>query len=83
MKLKLYLLTQNEHRGYDTYDSCVVCAKNADDAKTINPDGDKFIEGNDPWNTWATKLSSISCTEIGIANKGIERGVIVASFNAG
>jgi hypothetical protein len=35
--LKLYLLTQDESNGYDTFDSCVVAAYNEEDAKRIHP----------------------------------------------
>ena len=35
--MNLYLLTQEDASGYDTYDSCVVAAKNEEDAKQIVP----------------------------------------------
>lgn len=35
--LNLYLLTQDENNGYDTFDSCVVAAYNEEDAKCIHP----------------------------------------------
>lgn len=35
--MKIYLLTQNENSGYDTYDSCIVIAKNVYDARRIHP----------------------------------------------
>jgi hypothetical protein len=37
MNLNLYLVKQNVNNGYDTYDSMVVVAKNADDAKRMHP----------------------------------------------
>lgn len=80
--MKLYLLTQNDNNGYDTYDSLIVCAENEKDAKTINPQGEVFIE-DDNWPDWAIKAASIQCREIGIANEDEGRGVIIASFNAG
>ena len=76
--MKLYLLEQKRRRGYDTYDSCVVCAENAQDAITIHPDEDYPDEY-----TWDSDKESISCTEIGEANDKQKRGVIIASFNAG
>ena len=42
MKLKLYLLFQSANSCWDTYDSCLVCAKNEEYAKMITPDG-KFL----------------------------------------
>jgi len=80
--MKLYLLEQNQNGRYDTYDSCVVCAENEADAKTIHPSGYPFVEGN-PSSSWAINSDSISCEEIGEANENQQRGVIIASFNAG
>ncbi len=37
--MKIYLLSQNDNCGYNTYDSMVVCADSEDDAKMIMPDG--------------------------------------------
>lgn len=82
--MKLYLLSQNDNDNYDTYDSCLVCAENEEDAITITPDGDTFIENCYNYNGgWAKKLSSITCVEIGEANERQTRGVIISSFNAG
>jgi len=44
--MNLYLLSQTENRGYDTFDSCVVCAPNEEQAKTIHPRGDlDYVSG--------------------------------------
>lgn len=80
--MKLYLLTQERNTGYDTYDSCVVCAESEEDAKTIAPDGNAFKEDT-KYGEWATKITDISCKEIGEANDNQSRGVICASYNAG
>ena len=80
--MKLYLLEQNENRAYNTYDSCLVCAENEADARTIDPEGNKFKE-NKRWSSWAIGKEAITCKEIGEANDKQERGVIIASFNAG
>jgi hypothetical protein len=81
--MKLYLLTRNEKIGYDSYDAILVCAESEADARTISPDGTPFVEGNEEWNGWAKKSSSILCEEIGEANEKQTRGVIISSFNAG
>lgn len=87
MRLKLYLLTQNDNNGYDTYDSCIVCAKDEKEAKTISPEGGIFVETSGKrgsWRTsWALRSSSITCEEIGTANGDQKKGVILSSFNAG
>jgi hypothetical protein len=80
--MRLYLLTQISNNGYDTYDSCVVCAENEEDAKSIHPDGSVFIERKS-WSTWTATKDQISCEEIGVSIEGLGRGVIIASFNAG
>jgi len=80
--MKLYLLKQNDNNNYDTYDSCLVCAENEADARTIDPNGNEFKEGG-RYGEWALSKDSITCEEIGEANDKQERGVVIASFNAG
>jgi hypothetical protein len=81
--MKLYLLKQTDNNGWDTYDSCLVCAENEADARTIKPEGDVFEENNQTWSDWAFSKDSITCEEIGDANEKQERGVVISSFNAG
>ena len=78
--MKLYLLEQNDNDDYNTYDSCLVCAENEADARTIVPNGNEFKE-NERWSSWALSKESIICKEIGNANDKQKRGVIIASFN--
>ena len=91
--MKLYKLSQTENNGYDTYDSCVVAALSFEDAKLIHPDSiyktewdgkgwhipstDKY-ESND---FWASTPDNVTAELIGITR--LERGVVIASFNAG
>lgn len=96
--LCLYLLSQKENVDYDTYDSCVVCAESEHEAKRTYPDeycvwNEKA--GEWAWRNpidpdakcrvtnWATRLENIHCKLIGTAADGIEKGVVIASFNAG
>lgn len=80
--MNLYLLTQNQNSGHDTYDSCVVAAESEDQARIIRP-------GNDQWNkdcsmnNWASTPKKVKVKLIGIATVGTDSGVICASFNAG
>jgi hypothetical protein len=80
--MKLYLLEQSDNNTYDTYDSCLVCAENEADARTIDPDGDEFKEKVFR-GYWAFNKDAITCQEIGTANDHQQRGVIIASYNAG
>ena len=80
--MKLYLLEQNDNNKHETYDRCIVCAENAEDAKTINPNGGLYSEPNGRNSEWALSADNITCEEIGEANDNQVRGVVLASFNA-
>ncbi len=78
--LSLWLLIQNDVRGYDTFDSCVVCATTEDEARKISPDSYDRGFGR----TWARTPDHVVAEYIGIAAKLLKAGdVICASFNAG
>ena len=83
--MNLYLLLQNDNRGYDTYDSLVVAAISSEDASQIGPSEDYFREqGSYHYDrTWARSPESVKVTLIGVAIEGTERGIILTSFNAG
>ncbi len=79
--MNLYLLTQDENDGYDTYDSCVVAAKTERSAQRIHPSPyDKS------WNAenrvWASSPENVKVKRIGTALRKTA-GVILTSFNAG
>lgn len=78
--MNLYLLTQNKIKSYDTYDSCIVIAENEEDAKTIHP---HFPNPKWDSSTWCKKPSQVTAEYIGTAKEGSDRGVVLASFNAG
>lgn len=79
--MNLYLLTQDENTGYDTYDSCIVCAETVEQAKQINPIRDDAW--TDSYPEWATSPDRVKATLIGEADDSIKRGVVLASYNAG
>ncbi len=94
--MNLYLLEQNTNSGYDTYDSCVVAAKNEAEARKVNPGGFRIWKkgkwymqfsdgGEDPDkdHTWVDDLDLIKVTFLGIAEPKIMSGVICSSFHAG
>lgn len=88
--MNLYLLTQRENTGYDTFDSIVVAAENEGDAVAISPYGDIYGNpGKHSWSSWdhssswATKPDNVTCQLIGTAAPGITSGVVISSFNAG
>jgi len=91
--MKLYLLTQYINKDYDTYDACVVAAESEDDAITIHPSErfdmrislGQWIDdfGIQNYHGWvdAKDIDKIEVDYLGETEK--ERGVILASFNAG
>ena len=83
--MKLYLLTQDDNSSWDSFDSCLVCAENEEDAKSIMPDFNegKPFEPSRKYGTWAFTIEGVRCKEIGIANLDVKRGVVINSFNAG
>lgn len=81
--MNLYLLTQDEASGYDTYDSCIVAAESEEDAKTIRADGEKITNKYKSYDTWASSADKVKAQLIGTATLEVVRGVVLASFNAG
>ena len=80
--MKLYLLSQDEHNGYDVYDSIVVCAKNANAARQMHPSARK----DNSWpnsDSWASIPENVHVEYLGIAGSEIEEGIVLASYNAG
>jgi hypothetical protein len=80
--MKIFLISQTKRRGYDTYDSAVVCALDGEDAITIHPNGGENEEYHHPFSTWAPP-KDVDVEYLGEAGSNVERGVICASFNAG
>ncbi len=90
-KLKLYLISQEQNRGYDTYDSAVVAAYSEHEATLIHP-SEYIFDENEPveykrWDyfhrSWATDPTHVTATLIGDAIDCEPNSVICASFNAG
>ena len=81
--MKLYLLSQDENNGYDTYDSCVVAAENQKDARRIHPSGNVGTKWDTVFSTWCKSPSSVKVELIGEAAPNVKAGVICSSFNAG
>jgi len=97
--MNIYLLKQDLNKGYDTYDSCVVAANDEESARNIYPSEFVTHITNGEWMGTYTKggeyvfhahdwvpysmIGAIKVSLIGVAKKGIKKGVICASFNAG
>ena len=79
-EMKLYLLSQTDHTGYETFSAAVVAAESAEEAAKISPDVDGrfgYLAG------WADSPERVKVMFIGIAAANIEAGVICSSYNAG
>lgn len=93
--MKLWLIEQDVNNGYDTYDSAVVAAETESEAILISPEGYVWSDGTwwgvrsdgqhyetGRYSAWA-KPSDVKAKQLGTAEPGTEKGVILASFNAG
>ena len=95
--MNLYLLTQNENNGYDTYDSMVVSAENEEDAKYLSlvrsydiSDTPPQTWGYSPEPVWRDYYKNDSCGHTWSWNPTIEligtsiigEGLVCESFNA-
>lgn len=82
--MKLWLIAQDANSGYDTYDSAVVVAETAEEARSIHPSGNQRQWDNN-YPSWAERPDQVSAVEIGTPLEGFANSgrVILASFNAG
>jgi len=92
MKLKIYIILQNENGGYDTYSDAVVIAESEEEAKRMHPAGKQNIDsegyfidelGRINYGTWAYNISEVKVVYIGEAKEGSNKGIVCASFHAG
>ena len=95
--MKIYKISQTVVKDWDTYDSCVVIAESKEKARETVPHRSKpyyvYVNGRlcnpegepqDGWMVgWAEHTKDVKVEELGEAKKGMEAGVIIASFNAG
>lgn len=87
--LNLYLISRNDIVGWDEYDSAIVAAQTADEARDWHPDGGHYTTASGsagwatgPYASWVSR-DEVEVAHIGTALEGQTAGVILASFNAG
>ena len=74
--LKIYRISQTVNQEDNTYDAAIVAAENEGEARRT------LLSNRNTWpDEWANP-SDVRVEEIGVANKDIKKGVILASFNA-
>jgi hypothetical protein len=86
-KLKLYLVSQDYNRGYDTYDSFVGAFESAEEAQNTHPYGESLDDRNSLFGNgvWVTKIfiGKVKVQYLGEADESVEHGIICSSYNAG
>ena len=97
--MNIYLVTQSINTGFDTYDSMVVVAETEQEARETCPNeftthhhdgswygtlarGGEYKRDGDEWVPF-NEIHKLKVTLIGVATPEMEKGVVVASFNAG
>lgn len=79
--MNIYLLTQNDNIGYDTYDGIVVIAKDEEQARNIHP---YEVWGGIGSDTWAKSPNNVTAILVGRALENATAGItILESFRAG
>lgn len=78
---KLYLISQDVNRKYDTFDPAVVCAESEGEARLIRPDGETW--GGKYLHEWVESPEDVKVAYLGIADDSVEIGTVLGSFNAG
>ncbi len=78
--MNLYLVNQDDNNDYDTYDSAVICAENDVEARDVSIE--KLHNGS-YYSCWTNNLNKVYVKYLGVASSQIEKGIVLASFNAG
>lgn len=75
----IYIISQEVNKGYDTFDSAVVAARNEDEARNIHPSGNIPI-----WLSEWCPPEYVKVQFLSKAPKALKPGTIIcASYNAG
>lgn len=77
--MKLFLISQSQNDGYDTYDSAVVAAPDEEAARRMHPADDPDLESTRMW----CFPERVIVRYLGEAADDVEQCVVCASFNAG
>ena len=92
--MNIYLVQQDIVKGYDTYDSFVCVAKSEQEAREIHPSDYVKHHKDGVWYSgeyehdfvdWVLykDIDKVKVTSIGVAHSWQQKGIIIASFNAG
>lgn len=90
--MNIYLVQQDIVTGYDTYDSFVCVAESEQEAREMHPSDFEGLPNQDSWkedfifgSLWVEfkDIDKVKVTSIGVAHSWQQKGIIIASFNAG
>ena len=82
--MKLFLISQEQNKDYDTYDSAVVAAPDEETARQMDPSTGKPANNwSEKYGAWCNDPEHVVVAYIGEAAAEVEQGVVCASFNAG
>jgi hypothetical protein len=65
MMMKLFLISQKQNNTYDTYDSAVVAARNAEDATFTSPGNGKHITDWSDDYSWCNSVRHVTVEYLG------------------
>lgn len=92
--MNIYRISQGVNNKYDTYDSAIVIAPDAETARRIMPvhsgleaglgQACEMVDPKAEYSGWATDIADVTVELIGISTARLNRiGCVCASFNAG
>jgi hypothetical protein len=84
--MNIYLISQRERTGYNTYDSAVMIAPDEKTARRMSPGNGRIMEERDwecVFRSWASSPDFVKVELIGQAAPDREQGVVCSSYNAG
>lgn len=80
--MNLYKILQDINCEFETYDSAVVAATTEKEAQNMHPEGGTLKELAGDW-VRVDQREYVTVEFLGKAETGTNKGVIVASYNAG
>ena len=95
--MNLYIISQEVNNDYDTFSSALVCAETEEEAKLYHPDSrcKYYPEHKQHWRnedtkkwvswntTWVKDIKDVKVEYLGIADKSVDKGIIISSYHAG
>jgi hypothetical protein len=81
--MKLFLITQEENKDWDTYQGAIVCADDDVEARNMNPSSGEPMDWSDRRYDWCSTPEAVTVKYIGEPAAGLEKGVILSDYKAG